>query len=75
MKTWLKLAIRRDVVRRSVKIALVVGTLLAVINHYDRILAGTWSIEMIAKIALTYLVPYSVSTVAAVGALRGESSR
>ena len=56
MKTWLKLAVRLDVVVRSAKIAAVVGTILALINHYDRILAGTWTLVMLAKIALTYLV-------------------
>ena len=70
MKTWMKLAVRRDVVVRSAKIAVVVGTILAVINHYDRILSGSWDAVMVAKIGLTFLVPYCVSTVAAVGALR-----
>jgi hypothetical protein len=72
MNTWLKLAVRSDVVVRSVKIAAVVGTILALINHYDRILAGSWTTTMVIKIVLTYLVPYGVSTVAAVQALRGR---
>ena len=75
MKVWFKLAVRWDVVVRSVKIAVVVGTVLAVINHYDRILSGAWTMTMVAKIGLTYLVPYCVSTVAAVQALRGERGR
>ena len=72
MKTWLQLAVRSDVVVRSLKIAAVVGSILALINHYDRILAGTWTLTMAAKIGLTYLVPYCVATVAAIGALRAD---
>lgn len=72
MNSWLKMAVRRDVVLRSFKIAAVVGSLLALINHYDRIYAWSWDISVVAKVCLTYLVPYCVSTVAAVGALRSE---
>lgn len=50
-------------VRRALKVAAIVGTVLIVINQGDRILAGTW--PPVWKIALTYLVPYSVSTYSA----------
>ena len=75
MKGWLLLAVRGDVVVRSLKIAAVVGTLLALINHYDRIFAWSWDVSMVVKIGMTYLVPYGVSTVAAVGALVAEQER
>ena len=57
------------IVGRSLRVALVVGTLLTVINQGDLLLAGAISGEVIAKIVLTYCVPYAVSTYAGVGAL------
>jgi hypothetical protein len=63
---WLKLALRRDIVSRSVRVGLVVGTLLAVINHGDRLLSADIDMTMLWKIILSYLVPYSVSTWASV---------
>lgn len=40
--------------------ALVVGTILILINHGDQIVAGNF--PHIAKIAMTYIVPYIVTT-------------
>ncbi len=70
MSEWLAIACRADVVRRSLRVALVVGTLLVLINHGDRIAAGTASGLDWLKMGLTYLVPYSVSTWASVSAIR-----
>lgn len=69
MNAWLRLAARRDVVRRATRVALVVGTLLVMINHGDHLLAGELTVVDAVKIALTYCVPYCVATYAAVGAL------
>jgi len=44
--------------------AMVVGTLLTLINHGDMLLAG--QSPPIAKIALTYCVPFCVTTLGAV---------
>ncbi|HSH37370.1 MAG TPA: nitrate/nitrite transporter NrtS [Chthoniobacterales bacterium] len=49
---------------RSIKVAIVVGTILAVVNHYDAILSGTFSTRTVVQIAVTYLVPFCVSTFA-----------
>ena len=48
---------------RSLRVALVVGTVLCLINQGDALLGGevNW-----AKAALTYVVPYLVSTYGAV---------
>jgi len=67
---WLKLALRRDIVSRSLRVGLVVGTLLAVINHGDRLLSADIDMTMLWKIILSYLVPYSVSTWASVQSAR-----
>lgn len=70
MSAWLALATRRDVVMRSLRVALLVGSLLALINYTDRALTGMLVTADWLKIGLTYLVPYGVSTYAAVDALR-----
>ena len=69
MKRWFELAISPTIVGRSLRVALVVGTLLTIINQGDVLLAGAISGEVVAKILLTYCVPYAVSTYAGVGAL------
>jgi hypothetical protein len=48
--------------RRSAWIALVVGTLLALINHGDHLLRGHVTLAIALKIALTYTVPFAVAT-------------
>lgn len=47
------------VIKRAIIIALVVGTLLNIINQYDAIF-GTSSLNWL-KACLTYCVPFSVS--------------
>jgi len=48
--------------RRSVIIALVVGTLLVAINQGDVLLDARWSGTLAWKVPLTYLVPFVVAT-------------
>jgi hypothetical protein len=50
--------------QRSLWVALVVGTILNLINQGDRLLAGQ-HLDL-TKLALTYIVPYFVSTYGAV---------
>ena len=69
-KSWWFLATQRAVICRAVKVCGVVGTLLIAINQGDGILAGQ-SVDW-AKLLLTYLVPYGVSTFSAVSALRAQ---
>ncbi|MGYP000439049520 len=45
----------------AIKVALVVGTLLALINYAAKVLMSTMNITDWSKLALTYIVPYSVS--------------
>lgn len=54
--------VHRRVVRTALTTALVVGTILTLINQGNLILAGDWSADMIWKIPLTYCVPYAVVT-------------
>jgi hypothetical protein len=69
---WLKIAFRRDVVSRGLKVGLIVGTILTAINQGDLILSGSLSAASAWKILLTYLVPYCVSTYAGVSAIIAE---
>jgi hypothetical protein len=57
-------AVSEGVPRRSLLVALVVGTILNLINQGDALVLG--QTLNIAKLALTYVVPYLVSTYGAV---------
>lgn len=72
MRDWLQIARRRDIATRALKVALIVGTVLAAINQGDLLLAGELSPGVLAKILLTYCVPYCVSTYAGVEAVRSQ---
>jgi hypothetical protein len=75
MKDWLRLATQGSVVRRALKYAVVVGIILISINHLDAILKGEVGRGRAFKMALTVLVPYVVSTLSSVGALRQRDGR
>ena len=72
-ESWIETAVRPDVVQRALRVAILVGTILALINHGDSILAMTADTLVIAKILLTYFVPYCVSTWSSVQMARSKS--
>ena len=53
-------------VRRSLVVALIVGTILTAINQGNIILRGDWPESLYWKIPLTYVVPYCVATTGAI---------
>ena len=55
---------------RAIRVALIVGTILVGINQSDVLLSGHLTALVAAKIGLTYLVPFSVSTYSALAANR-----
>ena len=73
MKSWIDIALRKDVVSRGLKVAGIVGTVLVAINQGDVILTGSLPAEALWKIPLTYCVPYCVSTYASVSAIRSAT--
>jgi hypothetical protein len=73
MSCWLQLASTRPVVRRALRYARVVGSLLVVINHGDALSRGEISVQRLLRMALTMAVPYVVSTASSVSALRERS--
>lgn len=70
---WLALAIRPTVIRRGLMYAVIVGAVLITINHGDAIVRGDVAPGRFLKMGLTVLVPYVVSTLSSVGALRTVS--
>ncbi len=70
MKEKLKYALRPSVVKRALGYAVVVGPILIIINHADALLYGQVSTTMLAKMGLTFMVPYIVSTLSSVQTLQ-----
>ncbi len=69
-KAWLEIALQRSVVQRSLAYGIVVGAILILINHGDAILIGQVDAARVARMALTVVVPYVVSTLSSIGATR-----
>ena len=72
MAEFWALALRRDVVRRAAGYGVVVGAILIAINHADALLLGDVDGVRVVKMILTPMVPYCVSTLSSVGALRAR---
>lgn len=64
--------LERDTLLRSIKTALVVGTILAFINHGQQFLSGNFSLSWIVPMLVTYLVPFAVATY---GQVQGKRQR
>jgi len=65
----LRICFRRDHLRRTIMIALVVGTILTAINQLDVIIKGNADTLTWVKSGLNYCVPFIVSNL---GLLAGE---
>ena len=59
---------------RAIRTSLVVGSILALINHGDSILAGTLNGDAILKVLLTYAVPYCVALYASSSAMKAMAA-
>ena len=55
----------KPVVLRAVKVAIIVGVILAFINHGGLILSGNITTECWVKMLITCFVPYTVSSATA----------
>lgn len=75
MSDWLRLALSWGVVRRALIIAGIVGPVLVLINQGDLIFFEQADRFSWTKAGLTFLVPYMVSTVSSVSALRNSAAR
>ncbi len=57
VKNWF----RKETTARAIKVALVIGPILTIINQHDVILEGNFDYTFFYKLGLTFLVPYCVS--------------
>ncbi|GAC1394352.1 MAG: hypothetical protein NVS4B11_11100 [Ktedonobacteraceae bacterium] len=64
--------LERDTVQRSIKTALVVGTILGLINHGQALFSGKFTLDQLIPTLVTYLVPFSV---AMYGQVQGKRQR
>ena len=71
---FVSLMFSKQVFPRAIKVALLVGTLLALINHGEKILSLSLTNQDYIKLVLTYLVPYAVSSWSAVSAIISSTS-
>lgn len=69
MGNWFAVAFRVDVVKRSAKVSLIVGTLLLIINQLDIIMTQGFDMVLVFKVILTYCVPYCVATYSSVSSI------
>ncbi len=74
-QTFLELALSRTVVAAAIKVAILVGTVLAFINHGSDLMQMNITLEQVFKITITYLVPYCVSTYSSVRAIQSLSNK
>ena len=72
LRAILAYCLERDTLARSTKTALVVGTILALINHGQQLLAGRFAPEWVVPMLITYLVPFAVATY---GQVQGKRQR
>lgn len=70
MREWIRLASHPATVRRAFFTSLIVGAVLIGINHGPAVLRGELTRSRVLQMALTVLVPYTVSTVSSVATRR-----
>jgi hypothetical protein len=68
----LRICLRREHLRRTVTIALVVGTILSLINQADVIIGGDASPVTWLKVGLNFCVPFVVSNLGLLAGKRVE---
>ena len=61
-KIYCEIIISKPVISRAIKVALIVGTALNLINQGDNLLLLNLEQLSILKIVFTYIVPYTVTT-------------
>lgn len=70
MESWITTARTRSIQMSGLKVALVVGTLLNLINQGQHCVAGDWDSLSLPKLLLTFCVPYCVAVYAGTQAKR-----
>lgn len=67
---WIRCALNPSVVIRALLMAIFVGAVLVSINHGMCIYKGQFTFTCFWQSALTFMVPYTVSTVSSVLAMK-----
>jgi hypothetical protein len=75
MRDALRVVLQREHLRRTLRIAVVVGLVLMVIDQLDVILGGETSALVWVKLALSFCVPFVVSNLGLLAGTRAEAAR
>lgn len=75
MSDFLKYCFQRSTVFRSLKVAAVITPILTVINHFREIAALELGLLFWLQVAMTFVVPYGVSTYSSAMAASEEHKR
>lgn len=75
MREFLKYALMSSTIRRAVKVALIITPILTVMNHFQEIRELRMGEVFWLQAALTFLVPYCVSTFSSAQAAREEHNK
>jgi hypothetical protein len=73
LRDSLRVCLRREHLSRTIKIALVVGTILTLINQLDIIVGGDADTLTWVKCGLNYVVPFVVSNLGLLAGKRAEA--
>lgn len=74
-RLFLKNFFRRETVLRAIRVALVIGPILIIINHHDQLLELDLTPRLVLKCILTFFVPYCVSAYSSARAYTSEQLR
>lgn len=74
-KEAIRICMRREHLRRTIRIALVVGTILTLINQADVIVRGDATTLTWVKAAGNFVVPFIVSNLGLLAGKRAERNR
>lgn len=75
LRDLLRSARRPRVLRRCSLIAVVVGTLLTLVNQFDALTSGRPDLPLVGKIVANYLIPFAVSNLGAMSGSDAEAGR
>ena len=75
MSQFLKYCMQRSTVVRAIKVGLVITPILTLINHFREIAALEMGLGFWIQVAMTFVVPYCVSTYSSACAASEEHNR
>jgi len=61
MKIFIKHSLVKHNILRAIRVSIIVGTILGLVNHFDMFLSGNYDPLRVVQILVTYLVPFFVS--------------